>query len=230
MSKARSFKYLAKQAELKRAEMVVITETEPPKTGGGAGVAAEPGALKFELINRVQNFPQKEAPHTLSPSATTAIPPDSISPPKTVTISEVPTNSILASFSPSAGGCTTLGTEGLGLEGMGAVGATETKDGGVRVQVPVSVLEPGQGISETHDLSVLARIYARPLNPKMRLIEFMDGPRMGEHASLWIRMGDAGNTMLNWLVWVKPDPNRPMPAGVHWVMDGEYNWRGIRVK
>jgi hypothetical protein len=219
MSKARSFKYLAKQAELQRQKLVAIGETEPPETGGGAGVAAEPGALKFELINRVQNFSQKEAPHTLSHSVTSAIPRDSISPQETVTISEVPTNSILASFSPSAGVDTNLGAEGPGLEGMGAVGASEAKDGGVPVREAI-----------TEPVPIRARIYARPLNPKMRLIEFVEGPRVGEHGSLWIRMGDAGNTMLNWVVWVKPDVNRPTPVGVHWVMDGEYNWRGVRVK
>ena len=219
MSKARSFKYLAKQAELKRAELVAIAETGLPETGGGEGVAAQPGALKFELINRVQIFSQKASSHIVSPSVTTAIPPDSISPPETVTISEAPTNSILATFSPSAGVDTNLGAEGLGLEGNGAVGASEAQDGGVPVREAI-----------TEPVPVRARIYARPLNPKMRLIEFMDGPRMGEHGSLWIRMGDAGNTMLNWIVWVKPDVNRPTPPGVHWVMDGEYNWRGIRVK
>lgn len=215
MSKARSFKYLAKQAEVARAKLVAIAETGSPETGGGEGVAAEPGALKFELINRVQIFSQKEAPHTLAPTSTTAIPPDSISPPETVTISEVPSNSILAAFSPSAGVDTTLGAEGLGLEGNGVC------EPFVSPLVPVPVPEP---------VSVRARIYARPLNPKMRLIEFVEGPRVGEHGSLWIRMGDAGNTMLNWVVWVKPDPNRPTPVGVHWVMDGEYNWRGVRVK
>ena len=215
MSKARSFKYLAKQAEAERAKLVAIAKTGSPETGGGEGVAAEPGALKFELINRVQIFSQKASFQPLSATVTTAIPPDSVSAPETVTISEVPSNSILAAFSPSAGVDTTLGAEGLGLEGKGAVGAPEAKDGGVPVPEPVSVR---------------ARIYARPLNPKMRLIEFVEGPRVGEHGSLWIRMGDAGNTMLNWVVWVKPDPNRPTPVGVHWVMDGEYNWRGVRIK
>lgn len=219
MSKARSFKYLAKQAELKRAELVAIAETGSPETGGGEGVAAEPGALKFELINRVQIFSQKASPQSFSATVTTAIPRDSVSAPETVTISEVPTNSILAEFSPSAGVDTTLGAEGLGLEGKGGLGPLEAKDGGV--PVPEAITEP---------VPIRARIYARPLNPKMRLIEFTEGPRVGEHASLWIRMGDAGNTMLNWVVWVKPDPNRPTPVGVHWVMDGEYNWRGVRVK
>ena len=230
MSKARSFKYLAKQAELQRAKLVAIAETGLPETAGGEGVAANPGALKFELINRVQNFSQKEAAQPLIHSVTDAIPPDSVSAPETVTISEVPSNSILASFGPNTGVDTNLGAEGLGLEGNRGLGPLEGKDGGIPVTVPVSVSEPGQGIAETHNLSVRARIYARPLNPKIRLIEFVDGPRAGEHASLWIRLGDAGNTMLNWVVWVKPDVNRPTPAGVHWVMDGEYNWRGIRVK
>ena len=219
MSKARSFKYLAKQAELKRAELVAITETGSPKTGGGEGVAAEPGALKFELINRVQIFSQKASGEPLTSTVTTAFPPDSVGAPETVTIGEVPSNSILAEFSPSAGVDTALGAEGLGLEGKGGLGPLEAKDGGVPVAEAI-----------TEPVPVRARIYARPLNPKMRLIEFTEGPRVGEHASLWIRMGDAGNTMLNWVVWVKPDLNRPTPVGVHWVMDGEYNWRGIRVK
>lgn len=74
------------------------------------------------------------------------------------------------------------------------------------------------------DLSRKARVYGVPLNPRCRLIEFDDGT----HGQLWVKL-DA-DRMLNWRIWVKPDPNRPNPPGAHWVMDGSYNWRGIRIK
>lgn len=64
-----------------------------------------------------------------------------------------------------------------------------------------------------------ARIYAKPLNVRMRLIEFMDDK---SHGKLWVKM-DAP-PMLNWLVFVRPDD-----SGRDWVLHGKYNARGIRL-
>lgn len=86
--------------------------------------------------------------------------------------------------------------------------------------VPVAVTQP----APAPETSRKARIYGIPLNPRMRLIEFDDGT----HGQLWVKLDD--QRMLNWRIWVKPDQNRPNPPGVHWVMDGSYNWRGIRIK
>lgn len=88
---------------------------------------------------------------------------------------------------------------------------------------PGDVLTPPVS-DPTKDLSRKARVYGVPLNPRIRLIEFDDGT----HGQLWVKL-DA-DRMLNWRIWVKPDADRPNPPGCHWVLDGSYNWRGIRIK
>lgn len=65
-----------------------------------------------------------------------------------------------------------------------------------------------------------AKIYAKPPNQRMRLIEFEDG----SHGKLWVRLDAA--PMLNWLVYVKPSG---LVKG-DWELHGRYNWKGTRMQ
>lgn len=65
-----------------------------------------------------------------------------------------------------------------------------------------------------------AKIYAKPHNVRMRLIEFEDG----SHGKLWVRADAA--PMLNWLVYVKPSG---LVRG-DWELHGRYNWKGTRMQ
>lgn len=210
---SKSYKHLTKLAEAAKVAKVANPETQSAKSGGGAGVAANPGALKIELINAPIIFSQTNAVHDVIAAA--AYIPAQIDAPSGV--SEEPLVSAPSPFeapevaTPSVD--TPLAQEPLESQGMAAT------EGPARETVTAGAEVPE---------SIQARVYAKPLNPRMRLIEFITGPRVGEHGQLWVK--DETQIMLNWRVWVKPDVNRPNPPGLHWVMDGQYNWRGIRVK
>jgi hypothetical protein len=217
---SKSFKYLMKQAELAKVAKVAKPETESAKSGGGEGVAANHGALKIELINPPRIFAQTNGAEHLSPTPpaasddTVAATPVTQEPPAArpspFEAPEVATVSI----------DTPLAQEPLESQGA-AVGGWSS------VETAPFYEAAGMGEAKAPE-SWQARVYAKPLNPRMRLIEFITGPRVGEHGQLWVK--DETQIMLNWRVWVKPDVNRPNPPGLHWVMDGQYNWRGIRVK
>lgn len=64
----------------------------------------------------------------------------------------------------------------------------------------------------------MARVYAKPLNPRLRLIEFEDGT----HGRVQVKMDS--QPMIGWKVWVKPHEDI---AG-DWQLHGTYNWRGLR--
>lgn len=65
-----------------------------------------------------------------------------------------------------------------------------------------------------------ARIYAKPVNVRLRLIEFEDG----SHGKMWVRADAA--PMLNWLVHVRPSG---LVRG-DWELHGRYNWKGTRMQ
>lgn len=65
---------------------------------------------------------------------------------------------------------------------------------------------------------VLVRIYGKPINPRIRFIEFEDG----SHGRLWVNQKAA--PMIGWTVWVKPYEDIPED----WVMHGRYNSMGVR--
>lgn len=66
--------------------------------------------------------------------------------------------------------------------------------------------------------AVLVRVYGKPLNPRIRFIEFEDG----SHGRLWVNVKAA--PMIGWTVWVKPYVDIPED----WVMHGKYNSMGVR--
>ena len=242
---SKSFKYLLKQAELAKVAKVANPKTETAKSGGGEGVAANPGALKIELINPPRIFAQTNGAEQLSPTPpaasddTVAATPVTQEPPAArpspFEAPEVATVSIdtLLAQEPLESKGTAVG-KGPGVE---TVAAEPESIQAPQVLKPEGVQAPkaedsagvqAPKVTAETSASWQARVYAKPLNPRMRLIEFITGPRVGEHGQLWVK--DETQIMLNWRVWVKPDVNRPNPPGLHWVMDGQYNWRGIRVK
>lgn len=64
----------------------------------------------------------------------------------------------------------------------------------------------------------IARVVGRCINVRLRQLEFEDG----SHGRMWVRRDDW--PMLNWVVWVHPDPDHKND----WVLHGTYNPRGIR--
>jgi len=64
----------------------------------------------------------------------------------------------------------------------------------------------------------IARVVGRCINVRLRMLEFEDG----SHGKLWVRRDDW--PMLNWVVWVHPDPDHERDFVLH----GTYNPRGIR--
>jgi len=65
---------------------------------------------------------------------------------------------------------------------------------------------------------VLVRVYGKPLNPRIRFIEFEDG----SHGRLWVNMN--AQPMIGWTVWVKPYADIPGDYELH----GRYNVMGVR--
>lgn len=229
---SRSFKHLMKLAEAAKVAKVANPETESAQNRGGEGVAAEPGALKFQLVNGSEKNLQTSSTQVFAPvssdpsvaQSVSAAPPDNPSSPPPIPV-ESP-------ISASASLDTTLATKRLELEAIDRSEALVGESMGAGVREVKGGHGPGRGAQvgeiSPQEESVKGRIYGRPLNPRMRLIEFVGGPRAGQHAQLWVK--EDSQIMLNWVVWVKPDVNRPNPPGLHWVMDGSYNWRGVRIK
>ena len=65
---------------------------------------------------------------------------------------------------------------------------------------------------------VLVRVYGKPINPRIRFIEFEDG----SHGRLWVNMN--AQPMIGWTVWVKPYADIPGDYEMH----GRYNSMGVR--
>lgn len=65
---------------------------------------------------------------------------------------------------------------------------------------------------------VLVRVYGKPINPRIRFIEFEDG----SHGRLWVNMNS--QPMIGWTVWVKPYADIPGDYEMH----GRYNSMGVR--
>lgn len=65
---------------------------------------------------------------------------------------------------------------------------------------------------------LLVRVYGKPINPRIRFIEFGDG----SHGRLWVHQKSA--PMIGWTVWVVPYVDVPGD----WVMHGRYNSMGVR--
>ena len=65
---------------------------------------------------------------------------------------------------------------------------------------------------------VPCRVYGKPVNPRIRFIEFDDG----SHGRMWVHQKAA--PMIGWTVWVVPYVDVPGD----WVMHGRYNSMGVR--
>ena len=101
---------------------------------------------------------------------------------------ESPNSAILSPNAPIPGNDATNESNGLKTAGMAAV-------------------EP-----------VLVRVYGKPINPRIRFIEFEDG----SHGRLWVNMNS--QPMIGWTVWVKPYADIPGDYEMH----GRYNSMGVR--
>ena len=225
---SKSYKQLLKLAEAAKVARVANAETGNAQNRGGEGVAAEPGALKFQLIKPATNFLETSSAQEVAPAPSDPSVAESVQSGSANNPSMPPPIPVEAPIITSASLDTRLAPKRLELE------AIDRREALVGESISAGVGEvkggqgPGQGGGISPNDGVRARIYGRPLNPRMRLIEFVGGPRAGEHAQLWVKADS--QIMLNWVVWVKPDVNRPNPPGLHWVMDGSYNWRGVRIK
>ena len=81
-------------------------------------------------------------------------------------------------------------------------------------QVRDGLKSEGTGIAEPR----FCRVYGKPINPRIRFIEFEDG----SHGKLWVHQKAA--PMVGWTVWVLPYVDVPGD----WVMHGRYNSMGVR--
>lgn len=86
-------------------------------------------------------------------------------------------------------------------------------------ETPV-LTEPVQVIEELPPVpdAVLVRIYLKPRNPRMRLIELVDGT----HGRLWLK--PSVHPMIGWMVWARAQAGSPGDFDLH----GRYNGRGTR--
>lgn len=85
---------------------------------------------------------------------------------------------------------------------------------------PLSLALPRPAFKSTPE-SRLARVYGRPINQRMRLIEFDDDRT---HGTLWVK--EDSPVWIGWTIWAKPNPE---PRG-GWILDGVYSPRGIRLR
>jgi hypothetical protein len=163
---------------------------------GGEGVAQVAGGSDYDYSTPVTKIPQKEPLTPNSSQSATACEP--------ALTQEVP-----PVFEPCA--------KSPDLPELASVSGN-TGDSPCITSCPVSTdslrfnaTSPGVGARQ-------ARVYAKPLNPLLRLIEFVDDRSHGK-----LRVGLRDGPMLGWRVFVVPD-------GRDWKLHGKYNARGTRVR